>query len=157
MRGRKPKPTALKIAQGNPGKRPLNVHEPRPTKGMPSCPAWLDAEAKAEWKRVAPDLHRMGMLTKIYRAELASFCVAWSMLVTATKHVKDNGITIITAKGFVVPNPALQVVSKSMNDIRSFGSNFGLDPAARTRLHAPDQGESDPLDDFLAGKKTGAG
>ena len=26
-RGRKPKPTALKVLEGNPGKRPLNDHE----------------------------------------------------------------------------------------------------------------------------------
>ena len=32
-RGRKPKPTALKILEGNPGKRPLNENEPIPPKG----------------------------------------------------------------------------------------------------------------------------
>lgn len=32
-RGRKPKPTALKVLEGNPGKRPLNDHEPIPPKG----------------------------------------------------------------------------------------------------------------------------
>ena len=30
MRGRKPKPTALKLIAGNPGKRALNAHEPQP-------------------------------------------------------------------------------------------------------------------------------
>ena len=29
-RGRKPKPTALKVLEGNPGKRPLNDREPVP-------------------------------------------------------------------------------------------------------------------------------
>ena len=32
-RGRKPKPTALKILEGNPGKRPINENEPIPPKG----------------------------------------------------------------------------------------------------------------------------
>ena len=36
-RGRKPKPTALKLLEGNPGNRPLNIAEPRPT-GVPNCP-----------------------------------------------------------------------------------------------------------------------
>ena len=31
-RGRKPKPTALKVLEGNPGKRPLNDREPVPPK-----------------------------------------------------------------------------------------------------------------------------
>ena len=45
-RGRKPKPTALKALEGNPGKRPLNEHEPMPPKATLRCPAWLEAEAK---------------------------------------------------------------------------------------------------------------
>ena len=34
MAGRKPKPTALKKLEGNPGKRKLNTKEPVPAKGM---------------------------------------------------------------------------------------------------------------------------
>ena len=41
MAGRKPKPTAVKKLEGNPGKRKLNTKEPNPGKGMPDCPAWL--------------------------------------------------------------------------------------------------------------------
>ena len=29
QRGRKPKPTALKVLEGNPGGRPLNLNEPK--------------------------------------------------------------------------------------------------------------------------------
>ena len=45
MAGRKPKPTALKKLEGNPGKRKLNTKEPVPGKGMPDCPKWLLPEA----------------------------------------------------------------------------------------------------------------
>ena len=62
-KGRKPKPTAMKLLEGNPGKRPLNVHEPIPPKGTVKCPAWLLPEAKKEWKRLAPALEAMGVLT----------------------------------------------------------------------------------------------
>ena len=41
MAGRKPKPTAVKKLEGNPGKRKLNMKEPVPAKGMPTCPDWL--------------------------------------------------------------------------------------------------------------------
>ena len=41
MAGRKPKPTAVKKLEGNPGKRKLNTKEPNPGKGMPDCPVWL--------------------------------------------------------------------------------------------------------------------
>lgn len=38
-RGRKPKPTAMKILEGNPGERPLNEREPIPPKGNIKCPS----------------------------------------------------------------------------------------------------------------------
>ena len=59
-RGRKPKPTALKVLEGNPGKRPMNMNEPVPPKGTVKCPAWLEPEAKKEWKRLASSLEAMG-------------------------------------------------------------------------------------------------
>lgn len=40
-RGRKPKPTAMKELEGNPGKHPLNTSEPKPNKKAPACPKWL--------------------------------------------------------------------------------------------------------------------
>ena len=56
MAGRKPKPTALKKLESNPGKRKLNTKEPVPAKGMPECPKWLLPEAKEEWKRLCKKL-----------------------------------------------------------------------------------------------------
>ena len=35
-RGRKPKPTAMKELEGNPGKHPLNTSEPKPNKKAPA-------------------------------------------------------------------------------------------------------------------------
>ena len=69
-RGRKPKPTALKLLEGNPGKRPLNGREPVPPRAALKCPAWLLPEAKKEWKRLAPALEAMGVLTM---ADLTAF------------------------------------------------------------------------------------
>ena len=64
MAGRKPKPTALKKLEGNPGKRKLNTKEPMPGKGMPDCPKWLLPEEKKEWERLCEKLSEMGVLTK---------------------------------------------------------------------------------------------
>lgn len=38
-RGRKPKPTAMKELEGNPGKHPLNTSEPKPNKKAPAVSA----------------------------------------------------------------------------------------------------------------------
>ena len=53
QRGRKPKPTAVKVLEGNPDKRSLNTAEPKPEKKAPRCPSWLEDEAKKEWKRMS--------------------------------------------------------------------------------------------------------
>ena len=50
QRGRKPKPTAVKVLEGNPGKRQLNPFEPQPGKRAPQCPEWLNEEAKKEFE-----------------------------------------------------------------------------------------------------------
>ena len=55
-RGRKPKPTAMKELEGNPGKHPLNTSEPKPNKKAPACPKWLEPEAKKEWRRLAKQI-----------------------------------------------------------------------------------------------------
>jgi phage terminase small subunit len=60
MRGRKPKPTVLKIREGNPGKRAINAQEPTAPAGIPERPAMLQGEAAAEWGRTSTLLHEMG-------------------------------------------------------------------------------------------------
>ncbi|MCL5994484.1 MAG: hypothetical protein M1546_00320, partial [Chloroflexi bacterium] len=50
-RGPAPKPTALKVLAGNPGKRPLNGSEPQYPTELPTCPRPLSAIAKREGHR----------------------------------------------------------------------------------------------------------
>jgi hypothetical protein len=63
MRGRKKTPTNLVLLRGNPGKRALNKEEPKPRPVLPEPPGHLDTGAKREWRRVAPELHQLGLLT----------------------------------------------------------------------------------------------
>jgi hypothetical protein len=48
MRGRRPKPTPVKVLTGNPGKRPLNKNEPRPDVLIPECPPELGPVARLD-------------------------------------------------------------------------------------------------------------
>ena len=76
MRGRKPKPTTLRILEGNPGKRSLIDGPPQAPAKIPECPCFLDDEARAEWLRMAPVLLEMGLLTPADRAALAAYCIS---------------------------------------------------------------------------------
>ncbi len=65
MPGRPPKPTALKLLQGNPGKRPLPKGEPRPPVGC-EPPANLTKRARGVWDRGDVSLALARMLHSYY-------------------------------------------------------------------------------------------
>src|SRR4030088_1854931 len=93
MRGRKPKPTVLKLLDGNPGKRPLNDREPASIPGIPDMPEDLDDEAQAEWNRIVPELREMGLLCRADRAALTGYCTSWSRCGKAEARVGKGGTT----------------------------------------------------------------
>jgi len=153
MPGPKPKPTALKIFQGNPGKRKLPRAEPKPLAKAPPCPAFLGAVAKAKWATLVPELSRLGLLTIIDGDTLSCYCQAWAEFEASTRQLeKKNGrfITIVET-GYVQPHPAVAQQRSAWAAIKSFASLFGLDPSSRSRLDAGSKadGGRNELDDFL--------
>lgn len=136
MRGRKPTPTVLKLARGNPGHRPLNANEPMPDVKAPPCPRELDAVARKEWNRMAKVLLNLGLLTELDRAALAGYCVSWSQWVQALEKVQQIGPIIKAPSGFPVQNPYLAVANRAGKEMRSFLIEFGMTPGSRSRVQA---------------------
>ncbi len=134
MRGRKPKPTRLKILEGNPGRRPVNGQEPRPPGGLPSCPAHLSPSAKAEWKRLAGSLNRIGMLTEIDRAAMAAYCQAYGRWVEAERKLAETPALLKTPAGYVQPSPWIAIANKQLELMAKFMAELGLTPSSRSRL-----------------------
>ena len=91
MAGRKPKPTAVKKLEGNPGKRKLNTKELVPAKGMPACPDWLMPEAKKEWERLAEPMNQMGVLTEVDMAAFAAYCQSYARWKETQEHINSEG------------------------------------------------------------------
>ena len=148
--GRPPKPTALKLLQGNPGKRPLNKREPRPEAGAPTRPEWLLPEAKREWNRIVPELVRMGLLAKIDRASLAAYCQCWARYVEAQKDIETHGATFETATGYLAPRPSVGIANQMLQRISALSAKFGFTPSDRGRIVAPLQEATDEFSEFLA-------
>ena len=160
MAGRNPKPTKLKLLQGNPGRRPLNNSEPTPDAGEPLMPDGLSEAAKAEWKAVIPILRKMGVLTIADGATVAGYCQSRADWLRAQAEIEEYGVTVeepITNRmGDVVghrrkKNPAVTVASDAKKMMRAFASDLGLSPASRTRVHVSpdDKPDEDDLDDVL--------
>ena len=151
MRGRKPKPTAIKELEGNPGKRALNHKEPQPREGLPSRPAHLHGAAAIEWNRVVKELQEMGVLTRVDRAVLASYCVAYGHWVDAEQHLQEEGAVIETTFGNKVQNPYLSISKRSMDQMVKFAAEFGMTPSSLSRLKSEAPTEAEELEKMLFG------
>ncbi|WP_417208440.1 phage terminase small subunit P27 family [Antarctobacter sp.] len=83
MRGRKPKPSGLKLVTGTDRSDRQNPSEPKPQPACPEPPDHLKGEARAEWDRVCGQLCALGILSQIDRAALAAYCQAYGRWVQA--------------------------------------------------------------------------
>lgn len=161
MRGRKPKPTRLKVLSGDTRPDRMNDREPQPKPSRGRCPSWLPKEGKRAWGRLAPMLDRLGLLTEADADALASYCLAWSEMMAATATLEAEGRTvkvpILSRTGElaghrVVPHPAAAQQRTAWQGVCTFGARFGLSPADRVRLKVDAPGGPDPLAEFLEGQ-----
>jgi P27 family predicted phage terminase small subunit len=141
--GPKPKPTKLKLLEGNPGKRKLNKNEPRPANISSTCPDWLLDGAKKEWKRLSPQLEALGILTDIDRAAFAGYCQSFAKWKAAEQFLKKHGTTYKIPKRdrdgnvvsvYMAPFPEVAIARASLEQLRQFAAEFGLTPSSRGRL-----------------------
>jgi len=152
-----PKPTALKLIDGNPGKRPVNKNEPKPRPVAPTCPSWMTARAKAEWRRVSPQLEELGLLTQIDRVALAGYCQSYADYVDAKEFIKKKGpvYAIKNEDGtvkYLQQVPQVAIAHKSLLVIKAFCQEFGMTPSARSRMSVAgaDDGDDD-MESLLSG------
>jgi len=148
------KPTVLKIAEGNPGKRPLNKREPVAPPGVPHCPTHLNREAKAEWKRICKELAALKLLSIVDRAALSSYCQSWARYVDAEKKRDVEGDYIDGAHGGTVIAPWVKVSKDERATMLAYLREFGLSPGSRSKLTVPDEGGGkSEIESFLSAKR----
>lgn len=136
-RGRKPKPTALKLLEGNPGKRQLNMNEPRFAQKMPpECPDWLEEEAQAEWNRLSETLFEMGILTDLDVAPFAAYCQAYARWREAEEFISKHGSIVKTKTGYWQQVPQVSIAHSNQKIMMQAAAEFGLTPSARSRIIA---------------------
>lgn len=152
-RGPKPKPAALKLLAGNPGKRPIGAPQRgrRVTKGAPDRPAELTGEAAAEWDRLAPELDVAGLLAVTDRGILAAYCLAYADMLAARDAINRDGRTIKTpvqtSKGKVIghkitEHPAARMLERASMRVAKLAEQLGLTASSRQRLEG--EGPAEP-------------
>jgi P27 family predicted phage terminase small subunit len=148
MRGRRPKPTRLKVLTGNPGKRPLNDSEPMPNVAIPECPVELGEIARREWNRLVGELAALGLLTNLDRAALAAYCGAYALWADATEAIQKYGAMIKSPTGYPVQSPYVAIANRQAEIMMRIASEFGFTPASRSRISSPSSSEPTLFDLF---------
>jgi P27 family predicted phage terminase small subunit len=155
-RGPTPKPSKLKLLEGNPGKRALPKDEPQPDAdtAMLKAPSYLSSQAQHEWRRVAPQLYELGLLTQIDGAALEAYCEAYATWRETMKVLRSQGRTYETDTGYIRARPEVGMANEALRQLKAFAAEFGLTPSSRGRLSLPEVQGEDPFDSYL---KRGSG
>jgi P27 family predicted phage terminase small subunit len=143
--GRKAVPTAIKIANGNPGKRALNMDEPNPDKivDIENPPPALSKDAKKVWPQLARILDEAKILTVADSAALCEYCECYARLEAAKKLYHEKGMYIDTPMGGVVLAPWYRAIQMETRNLMHIAAEFGMTPASRTKVKKRDSGKSD--------------
>jgi P27 family predicted phage terminase small subunit len=137
MRGRKPKPTVLKLLTGNPGKRRLNEYEPKPDPLTTDCPSELtEPDAISEWQRTIVPAITRGQITSADRVFAIAHCHLWatwrSQLADAAQHAH---VVAVGPNKHPTPNPARGMANKTFLLLAKVDAELGLTPTSRSRVH----------------------
>lgn len=161
MSGPRPKPTALKRLQGNPGHRPLNDDDLKVEAGMPEMPKGLPKAARREWKRMSKLLLEKGVLSALDGRALEGYCRCCALCEQLQKNVDEFGaiqqVPMTNRNGDLIgykptANPALSKLMSAEALKLRFLIEFGLSPASRSKLHVEGKPAVDPMEDFLAAR-----
>lgn len=154
--GRKPKPSALKLIQGIPGKRPLNDAEPAPAtvSAASPAPAHMTKEGREAWATFAPLVVGMGVLTVADGPALERLCETYGELRRLSALLELLGETYetksVSGELLVRARPECARLSDADRRFRGYLSDFGLSPAARARVKVnPNAANADPTDKYF--------
>lgn len=137
-RGPPKTPTSVLALRGS-WRAAKRTQEPKPDRAKPTCPTWLPAEAKAKWREIVPQLHAMGVLTKIDRGALARYCQTWALWRTCIDFLNQRGTAhpIKNSRGVVTgvrSYPQLRQANQLAEQLGRLEREFGLTPSARADL-----------------------
>jgi P27 family predicted phage terminase small subunit len=154
-------PTHLKLLRGNPGKQvlPQGEAEPATPDEIPPPPSFLSGYAAEEWRRLAPELHYLKLLTPIDINALAAYCQSYKRWREAEEALLElgsslplRGLMLRDQKGgALLRNPLVSIAQHAAADMVRYASEFGLSPAARARIAFPAGDKASKFAGLLAG------
>jgi len=159
--GHNRKPTALKVIQGTarPDRLRDDTLKPRPIVGNP--PRGIDPAARRLWRRLAPHLQKLGLLTELDAEMFEMLCEAWARWQHARRQLREIRETIRGGQGPISGDDLLKIRRAEMSfsaaegAFKGWAREFGLSPLMRGRLvitEDEDAAEAE-FEDYLARKQ----
>lgn len=136
MRGRKPKPTHLKIVQGTAQPCRMNPNEPVLDVAQPGPPEGLSAAARKHWPVVCERLAIAGVMTAMDVDALEGYCEQYARWRQAMTEVEKHGAVVLAANGSPVVSPWVSIANQSFDRMVKAQVEFGMTPSSRTRVSA---------------------
>jgi len=137
-------PTAIKIATGNPGGRPLNDKEPKAIAGAPVMPANFSQAEQVYWNELCKTLSQLGTLNTCNGEAMRLLCEAAVIRDEAKKLIKQHGVLMVSPQGYK-KKPAITVFNEQAHTIRTLLGEFGLTEASRAKLRVDNPEFDSPL------------
>ncbi|WP_299648566.1 phage terminase small subunit P27 family [uncultured Jannaschia sp.] len=126
------------------GVKPIMREEAEPLGILPP-PAWLSADAAAEWNRVMPILEERRILTDADLGSLENYAIAIGTVREMERRLQEDGHVLDTENG-LKRHPAVGIQSDAMTRARLLASELGLTPVSRSRPSIRDDaGDEDEL------------
>lgn len=138
LRGPKPTPSAIKVARGTWRADRAAPHEPT-VSGKPTCPNWLQPEAKKEYRRLVRLLSGMGVVGSVDGNALARYATTWMRWRQAVQMIEKGGEMMIVRGDDgkptgVKPSPYIYLARSLAEQLDKLEAAFGLNPSARSRI-----------------------
>lgn len=114
------------------GRKPALVIDAEAIEGIIPPTSWLSKHAKAEWRRVMPELAKRKILTTADLGSLEGYCVA-------TGKVRE--LEILMRSGFDAKLFRMQ--DQAIKTARQFAAELGLTPVSRSRPSVRDNSNDD--------------
>ena len=126
------------------GRKPALATDRNALASIPTAPGWLSKHAKAEWRRVMPDLTKRRILTSADLGSLESYCIASGQVREMERLIAQEGHVVQTERG-PRAHPAVRIQSDAMTRARLLAAELGLTPVSRSRPAIRDDENDDDL------------
>lgn len=160
MAGRKRKPDALKQLAGTAQPCRMNPDAPAASDGLPEAPAWLSERAADIFDELTAIVDRMRIASADDTAMLAILASRLEEIEVCTVAIEDlgrvyssetttsrgDGETVV--KAMVRARPEVAMRNEAMRHAQSLLSEFGLSPAARSKVSAITPQDENPFSEF---------